>query len=31
MADGLVVPAVRHLAQRIFEPLQAASDRMAAE
>ena len=31
MADGLVVPVVRHLAQRIFEPLLAASGQMAAE
>ena len=31
MADGLVVPVVRHLAAHIFEPLLAASGQMAAE
>ena len=31
MADGLVVPVVRHLAAHIFEPLLAASGQIAAE
>jgi DNA (cytosine-5)-methyltransferase 1 len=31
MADGLVVPVVRHLAAHILEPLLAANNQMAAE